>query len=65
MTRLADPSAAERELKLKLRLAQLQANEACRDDFLTFVRRRFGRISLRVGITRSLLRSWSVLRVVS
>ena len=39
MTRLADPSAAERELKLKLRLAQLQANEACRDDFLTFVRK--------------------------
>jgi hypothetical protein len=39
MTRLADPSAAERELKLKLRLAQLQANEACRDDFLTFVKK--------------------------
>jgi predicted phage terminase large subunit-like protein len=39
MTRLEDPSAAERELKLQLRLAQLQANEACRDDFLTFVRK--------------------------
>ena len=39
MTRLADPSAAERELKLKLRLAQLAANDACRDDFLTFVRK--------------------------
>jgi hypothetical protein len=39
MTRLEDPSAAERELKLKLRLAQLQANEACRDDFLTFVKK--------------------------
>jgi hypothetical protein len=37
MTRLEDPSAAERELKLQLRLAQLQANEACRENFLTFV----------------------------
>jgi hypothetical protein len=39
MTRLADPSAAERELKLQLRLAKLEANEKCRDDFLTFVRK--------------------------
>ena len=39
MTRLEDPSAAERELKLQLRLAQLQANEACRENFLTFVKR--------------------------
>ena len=28
----------EKKLKLELRLAQLEKNEKCRDDFLTFVK---------------------------
>ena len=28
----------DRELKLKLRLAQIEKNEACRKNFLTFVK---------------------------
>tara|TARA_R110000782_G_scaffold7051_2_gene23812 strand:- start:4748 stop:6208 length:1461 start_codon:yes stop_codon:yes gene_type:complete len=39
MTRANEPSAEDRELKLQLRLAQIEANDLCREDFLTFVKK--------------------------
>ena len=33
-----NPVIDEKRLKLKLRLAQLEKNEACQDNFLTFVK---------------------------
>ena len=35
---MSEFASDEQELKLKLRLAQIERNETCRDDFLTFVR---------------------------
>jgi len=38
MDGLASSSLSDKELKLRLRLAQLEKNEACQNNFLTFVR---------------------------
>jgi predicted phage terminase large subunit-like protein len=38
MNKASNPAVEEKTLKLELRLAQLEKNEACRDDFLTFVK---------------------------
>jgi hypothetical protein len=38
MVVLENPQAEEKRLKLELRLAQLQKNEKCQKDFLTFVK---------------------------
>ena len=38
MSAASNPSLDEKKLKLELRLAQIEKNEKCRDDFLTFVK---------------------------
>ena len=38
MNKHGNPALEEKTLKLELRLAQLEKNEACQDDFLTFVK---------------------------
>ena len=38
MNKASNPAVEEKTLKLELRLAQLEKNEACRDNFLTFVK---------------------------
>ena len=38
MSAASNPALEEKKLKLELRLAQIEKNEKCQEDFLTFVK---------------------------